>query len=487
MASLLRSVLSILSGKIIGILIGLVFTPLLVRIISQNKYGIYASVMAAFSIVTLLSKGGLFDAARKTVAEYAGEASEITSVISVSLFLSVTYGLIVVLGVFLGVHFGIVPTRYITYTLPLVIVILFGNIFTIVRGSFYGLQQESIAEILQVARRLSYTALGLLFAYLGYDAFGVFAGYALSFVFLGGVGSFLLVKYTPYHLTTNIPIRKHGKQIASFGGYQLMGGISAMLLYKSDILLVEFFRGSTQTALYQSAIVPAEMIWFAPSAIQLAFLQHTSSLWADRKIDEINQRLQTGIKYAVLSLTLFGVGLFALAQPFLSVYFGPDYVGAKTTLQILIFGTFFLGTTRVVTPVLHATGWVRPSELITVIGLIINLILNVILIPRYGIIGAGIGTGLSYVAIFVGNVTLWNHSQFDVVPLKWAGKLVITQGIFAVLFLGAIRLVDLSSWISLFVFPPLGLVLFLGINITAGYIPTQQVRPYLKRVSEYLS
>ncbi|EMA09190.1 polysaccharide biosynthesis protein [Haloarcula vallismortis ATCC 29715] len=389
--------------------------------------------------------------------------------------------------VLLSVHFNFVPSKYSAYTLPLVVVILFGNLFNIVKGSFYGLQRESIAEILQIGRRLSYTVLALLLAYLGYDVFGVVVGYALSFVLLAAVGMLLLVKYTSYRLSTDIPISEYGGQIASFGGYQLIGGVSATLLYKSDILLVEFFQGSTPTALYQSAIVPAEMIWFVPSAIQLAFLQHTASLWSDGKTDQINQRLQTGIKYAVLSLTLFGAGLFALAGPFLNLYFGPDYAGAKMTLQILIFGTFFLGTTRVVTPVLHATGWVRPSELITVLGLVINLVLNITLIPRYGIIGAGIGTGLSYVAIFVGNVTLWKYSPFDVVPLRWAGKLAMTQGVFATLLFGIVRIIDLSPWISLLVFPPLGLVLFLGINITAGYVPTQPAQPYLKRARKYLS
>lgn len=90
-------------------------------------------------------------------------------------------------------------------------------------------------------------------------------------------------------------------------------------------------------------------------------------------------------------------------------------------------------------------------------------------------------------AIFVGNITLWKYSPFDVVPLKWAGKLAMTQGVFAALFLGIVRLVDLSPWLSLLVFPPLGLVLFLGINVMVGYIPTQPAQPYLRRVTKYLS
>lgn len=486
MASLLRSVLSIFSGRVAGILISLAFTPLLVRILSQDQYGIYASVLAAFSIVTLLSKGGLFDATRKTVAEYADDVNQVSSVISVSLLLSVTYALLALVFVALGVYLGLVPSRYLTYVGPLVFVILFGNVFNIVTGSFHGLQRESIAEVLQIGRRFSYSVLALLLAYLGFDVLGVFAGYAISFLLSSLLGVVILVEYTSYSISFDAPIGRYGRQIASFGGYQLIGGLSATLLYKSDILLVKFFRGTTPTALYQSAILPAEMIWFVPSAIQLAFLQHTASLWADRNITEINQRLQTGVKYAVLSLTLFGVGLFALAGPFLNVYYGPDYAGAKTTLQILIFGTFFLGTTRVVTPVLHATGWVRPSELITFVGLVINLALNVVFIPRYGILGAGIGTGLSYVAIFVGNLTLWKYSQFDVVSLRWTGRLAITQALFAGPYVAIVRLVNLSPLVSLLVFPPLGLVLFLVINISAGYVPTEPAEPYLGPLAKYL-
>jgi O-antigen/teichoic acid export membrane protein len=181
------------------------------------------------------------------------------------------------------------------------------------------------------------------------------------------------------------------------------------------------------------------------------------------------------------------VGLFALAGPFLSIYFGGNYRDASMTLQILVFGTFFLGIPRVVTPVLHATGWVRPSEFITVAGLFINILLNIILIPKYGIIGAGVGTSASYFAIFIGNVILWYYSSFDIVPLNWVGKLGGTQAIFAVLFIGIVRLADFPSLVTLLIFPPTGLIIFLIINIFAGYIPIKPAKPYLRTIANFLS
>ncbi|NHN65063.1 oligosaccharide flippase family protein [Haloarcula sp. JP-Z28] len=486
MASLLRSILSIFSGKVAGILISLAFTPILVRVISQTQYGLYASVLAGFSIVTLLSKGGLFDATRKTVAEHTDDPTEVSSIVSTSLLLSVVYGIIATAAVLLSLWLNIIPARYTPYVWILMGAILFTNIFAIVKGAFYGLQRESVGEVLNIVRRLVYSVGALLLAYVGYDVLGVFSAYAISFLLLSLFGGVALTRYSSFGLPRWSDIAKHGRGIASFGGYQLIGGLSVMLLYRIDILLVEFFKGGTFTALYQSAITPAEMIWFVPSAIQLAFLQHTANLWSSGELGEINKNIQTGVKYGVLSLTLFGVGLFALAEPFLTVYFGPDYVGATTTLQVLIVGTFFFGITRVVTPVLQATGWVRHTELITFGALVLNVLLNTLLIPRYGIIGAGIGTGVSYVAMFAGNVALWAYSPFDVVPLRWAVKLAITQGAFAILFLGLVKLVNFSPWLSLFMFPPLGLVSFLGINMTVGYIPTQQVRLYLKKMIKHL-
>jgi O-antigen/teichoic acid export membrane protein len=61
MPSLLRSIYAILSSRLIGLLIGIVFTLLLVRIVSQDQYGTFASAMAALTIFMLLTRGGLFD------------------------------------------------------------------------------------------------------------------------------------------------------------------------------------------------------------------------------------------------------------------------------------------------------------------------------------------------------------------------------------------------------------------------------------------
>lgn len=458
----------------------MVSTPILVRVLSRPEYGLYAGVLAGFSIVTLLSKGGSFDAVRKTVAEHADDGRAVSSIVSTSFVLSAIYGIVVVVVVLLGNETGVLPSTYAPYVWVLVVTVLFGNLFTIVKGSFFGLQRESIAEALTVTRRLLYVTSGLTLAYVGYGLVGVFAGYALSFVVVAVLGTVLLARHASYTLPTREVFAARGTEIARYGGYQLVGGLSATLLYKADVLLVQFFRGRTATALYQSAIVPAELIWFVPSAIQLAFLQRTASLWSESNVEGIDDDLKTGVKYAVLSLTLFGAGLFALAGPFLRVYFGPEYAEAAPTLRVLIVGTFFFGISRVIVPVLQATGWVRETELVTVVALLINLSLNVALIPHYGVVGAGVGTAASYVFLFVGNTILWIRSPFAVVSPRWILELLSVQAAFSACFLSIVAFSDVSPLLSLLLFPPVGLLLFLGINVKSGYIPISTVRSLLE-------
>ncbi|TKX44648.1 oligosaccharide flippase family protein [Halorubrum sp. ARQ200] len=481
MSTLLRSILSIFSGKATNILISLVFTPILVRIVSQEQYGLYVSVSAGFSIFALLAGGGLLDSTRKIIAENIKDQTKISEIISLSVVMSLVYGITAVLIASISILLGIVPSRYVPFIWILLISVVFKNVLSIVRGSFYGQQREHVAEVLNIGRRVFYVIVGLTLAYIGYDLIGLFTAYSISFVVIGVLGIIYLFRYFEFSAPSIENIRRYGREIAAFGGFQLIGGLSAAFLYKVDILLVEYFRTSTATALYNSAIVPAEMIWFVPSVIQMAFLQHTANLWAEDDIEKINEQIRTGVKYSILALTLFGVGLFALAEPFLQVYFGWNYVAAADTLQLLILGTFFFGISRVIVPVFQATGWVRHTELMTVGALLLNVLLNIVLIPRYGIIGAGIGTSISYVMLFVGNVCIWFYTPFEVVPLLWATRLVLAQGVFAAVFLAVVYIVEFSSLVSLLVFPPLGLVLFIGINIIFGYIPLSKI---LYRISQ---
>jgi O-antigen/teichoic acid export membrane protein len=427
--------------------------------------------MAAFAVLSLLAKGGLFDALRKMVAEYTPGNPRQSDIVSTALVSSLLYFCVVVLiTTFFVSRFRVVPIREAAYLPLLLFALLFSNLFAVIRGAFYGLQREHVSEILQIAQRGIFAGFALSLAYLGFELTGVFAGYLISFVVVTVVGLWYLFTELRIHVPTRNEIRSIATELFSYGGTQLIGGLSALLLYKTDILLVRYFKDSTAAALYNAAIVPAEYVWFVPAVMQMAFLQRTASLWTDREIEAINDQIRMGIKYALLSLTLFGVGLYALAAPFLELYFGPAYLPARLPLQILIVGTFFFGISRVMNPVFQATGWIKYTEFNTVVVLAVNVLLNFLLIPRYGILGAAVATSSSYVLMFVAVGVIWWRSVFEFPSSRWLGKIVLVQAGFSLLFIETVSISNLTGILSLLVLPIIGAALFVVINVVTGVV-----------------
>lgn len=483
MSDLLKSITAILSGRVASTLIGVAFTPILVRLLTQSQYGVYATVMAAFAVLSMVARVGLFDALRKTIAEHTGQESSQSAITSVAILISILY-FVVIGGAYLLIspYVPDVSFRESPYLFLLFVTILFTNLFSVVKGAFYGLQREHVTELLQTGQKAIFACVALSLAYLGFELTGVFAGYLLSFVIVTALGFAAL--WSGFHLTmpSVSRLRTIATELFTYGGTQLIGGLSALLLYKTDILLVRYFRDSTATAIYNSAIVPAEYVWFVPAVMQMAFLQRTASLWADKDIDAINDQIRTGVKYALLSLTLFGAGLYALAGPFLELYFGAEYLPASRPLRILIVGTFFFGISRVVNPVFQATGWLKYTEANTVVVLAVNVALNLLLIPQYGILGAAIATSCSYVLMFVGVATIWWRSTFAFPNRRFVAKIVLVQATFAIVFVRLVSMVDLGATTSLLVFPLLGAAIFTGMNVATGVVEIEDLLGLSERV-----
>lgn len=469
---LFGSVFAIFSGRMVVTLLGIVFTPILVRLLGQSDYGVFASVMALFGIVELVSKGGLFDSVRKHVAEHRIGSREQTQIVTASLVLAIGYGAVATVVTVAVVAF-LSPSDggYTNYLLLLAAAIVASNVFTVFRSVFYGRQQERVAERLSILRELTYTTVALVLAFVGFGVFGVVLGYTIA-IYVSAIAACVVVYRTlDIDLSRSATtVKRHGRTVAVYGGLQATGGIAALLLYKTDILLVQYFRTSAETALYKAALTPAELIWFVPSVIQAALLQNVSDHWSNGRIEAINENVKIGLKYAFLTVTLLAVGLFGLAPEFLSIYFGTEYEASALSLRILLVGTFFFGLSRILVPVLQATGWIRYIESVTVVALVVNVGLNLLFIPRYGIEGAAVATAISYCVIFVGSLVIWRATDFELPNAGLVVRLSTSLGLFALIYVPITMRYDIGLVPSLLVYPVFGGLSFVVLAYLLGLL-----------------
>lgn len=472
--SFLNEVFSIIIGSAGVLLVSVSITPILVRLVPVEAYGVFVSSFAFFKIIELVARGGLFDATRKYVAG-ATTAESRQDTLRDSIALGVFYGVFAsVLLLVVEFLFGL-PSIQQNHLLILLPAVVFGNIVSVFQAYFYGLQHERVTELSRVMHKICYgiiglgltSTLGIVGMFIGYSASAILVGIGLTTITISELG--LLKKIYNYQASGRT------YKIARYGAIQTVGGVSAMLLYKTDILLISYFQGAAEAGIYQAALTPTEYIWFVPGAIQAAMLQNVSHLWSQESLDQIDLDVTKGLKYSFLSLSLLAIGLFSLTEEFLIVYFSPEYIGGSTALMILLLGAFGFGLARVIIPVFQATGWLKYTESLTVAVLLINIILNIGFIPVYGIEGAAVATSISYGLMFIGAIILWWRSEFHFVNTgeipRWFGAV----GTFAAIYLGVDHYFQLSTIPSLLILPLVGAIIFIGCCLTFGIVQYEQI------------
>jgi len=158
-----------------------------------------------------------------------------------------------------------------------------------------------------------------------------------------------------------------------------------------DQIMIKQLTSAEELGLYAAAVKVSGLWYFVPMAIVGSVFpsivkakDSSETLYTDRLQKLLY--LMSLISYAVaIPVTLF-------AQPIVTLLYGKNYLGAAPSLAVLIWAGLFvcLGIAR--NTWLIAEGLLNFSAATTAVGAVVNIILNFILIPRYGGLGAGIAT-----------------------------------------------------------------------------------------------
>jgi O-antigen/teichoic acid export membrane protein len=111
---------------------------------------------------------------------------------------------------------------------------------------------------------------------------------------------------------------------------------------------------------------------------------------------------------------LIALPISILAKPIIAILFGQAYLGAVGTLSIYVWAGIGISWGTAVTYYLLAENYTGVFLLTTSVGAIINILLNIFLIPRIGIMGGAIATLISYTsAVFA--LVFYKKTRYQVI------------------------------------------------------------------------
>jgi O-antigen/teichoic acid export membrane protein len=171
-----------------------------------------------------------------------------------------------------------------------------------------------------------------------------------------------------------------------------------ILMNSSDALLLEHFRGSADVAAFRAVQPAAGLNQLVMTSFQLMFTPLAARMFARNDREGINNLYwQTAIWMAVIAFPIFAM-TFSLAQPLTVMLYTKAYADSAIILALLSFGYYFSTAFGFNGLTLKVFGKVRYIVVINVLAALVNVGINLLLIPRYGALGAAIGTCSTMVA-----------------------------------------------------------------------------------------
>ncbi len=174
--------------------------------------------------------------------------------------------------------------------------------------------------------------------------------------------------------------------------FALLVGFSTVY-NRIDVVLIKQILGYTQTGLYSAAYKFYDLLAFFPAVVSHTLYPLFSSLMAEGKLGEIRTILERYLRFMAALALPIGMGGMLLSKQIIGIL-SPEFTSAATVLAILVWAPSILFMYIVVNSLVisQLTKW---AMVITGVNVLVNIVGNIILLPRIGIEGAAIMTLVS--------------------------------------------------------------------------------------------
>lgn len=165
--------------------------------------------------------------------------------------------------------------------------------------------------------------------------------------------------------------------------------ILGLMSFNLDSVLLGFFLGATAVGFYGAAYKPVTVLLAMPTTYFVGLFPALSRTYSASH-ETFREILVRSLRLAWIFALPIGVGGMFLAAPVINILFGPAYANSVPALRILSWSAVFVILRGTYRQALNATHRSRLDLWCGGISVAVNIILNLLLIPRYGIIGAAL-------------------------------------------------------------------------------------------------
>ncbi|MGA2677237.1 MAG: polysaccharide biosynthesis C-terminal domain-containing protein [Methanobacterium sp.] len=230
----------------------------------------------------------------------------------------------------------------------------------------------------------------------------------------------------------SLPNFRNIPKYLSFSLPQIPGSVLMWILNYSDRYFIIYYLNLVEVGIYSVSYGLGSLITLFYAPISFVIYPVISKCWNNGEFEEVNRYLEYSTKIFLAFSIPASLGLYVLATPLLKILTTSQFVVGGELVLLVALGTIFLGLFQINIYIILLVQQTRWIPLITGLSSVINILLNIILIPKTGITGAAIATLISYFILAV-IVSYWARKEVSYhIDLKFLLKVIIASIIMSI-------------------------------------------------------
>ena len=408
------------TGQAAGMLLGLITFPILTRLLSIEQYGILGLVTNTLAIVLVFAKAGLSDGIIRFHDEYMVNADNKITFYS-TIFIA---GLLLTSCVSLC-YLAILPHLYSVLNIkkqfqlcflvmtPYLVVrpirVIFMNLLRVngktVRYNLLNLLNNVVSAIV-----------GIFFlVYIIGELYGYFIGTVIAewLIFTLLLHWF----FNNYQVTLSAVSGRLAKQLMLFGLPLLATELAYMLLTYADRYMILFYHGEEELGIYavgyNLAMYVAQIVTFS---VSYAIIPLYVKIYTDRGREETEKFLDDCLYYLLILVIPVCVGYAAVNKELFVLLASDKYIAAASFSPVIVVATVIFGMNSLLNAGLYLHKKSLTILLIIMIGVVLNVVCNFLLLPKFHVMGAALATLIACIGTSVFTVIF--SYRFLVIKIK---------------------------------------------------------------------
>lgn len=386
--NLTKDGISVFGTQLFILVIGLISGVILARVLGPGGRGVFSAILVYPTIlISLLSMG-----MRQATVYYLGtkkySESDIVGVTLLLLITSSTIGIFISIVIFSYIKnpdYNQTLTSLALLTIPAELTI---NYFT---GILIGKQQ--ISKFNQIKYLVPIINFVLIIFLVLFGNLYILGAVLATLIAQIGLAIYALLSINREYSLKICYVPKIIKKMVSLGSIYALSLFILNLNYKVDIIILERLSNVTEIGQYTIGVGFAELLWQLPAAFGVVIFSYSANAKDSNKFSQDIAKMIRIIFPIVLVGSVFLYFISGYIIPFL---YGEEYIPSVKMLKILLPGIVMMSFFKIINMDLAGRG--KPDITIKIFlpAVLINILLNIILIPDFGGIGAAFASTISY-------------------------------------------------------------------------------------------